>query len=745
MKLEFNMKSIFKLVKLSVLLIFLSNILYAENFKISGSIQDFDSKSALIGATIKLEGTGLGAFSKNDGKFEINNIKKGSYKIIISMIGYEALSKELNITGNQNDLNFSLKYKPFETSEIVISANKRVQSVQEVPISVSIMDQNTIKFRNINRIDDALRLIPGVNLNKDNVNIRGSSGFAFGIGSRVLLLMDGFPIMSADNGDIKFDAIPMLNVERIEVIKGAGSALYGTSALGGIINILTKEASENAEISVKSYYGLYTKPRYKQWEFTDNSLFNRGFDISVGKKFDKLGLVFSGGYRKDDSYRKYDDSKRFNILSKLSYEFTPTFNIKLLTHYAEEDRAYWIYWNGLDSALIPPTNTEENYRITSKKLNINSEINYIFDSKNFINFKASIFNTNFYNYYTSADTNVGMSNANAINLELQYNSILSDYLFLTAGTTFNKNNVLSVIYGINSQTILGAYAQFEVKPISELIFTIGGRLDNENVTTALSTSSNAQREVSPKFGVSYKPYSNLSLRGSYGHGFRAPKAAERFALFKAGGFDVIPNLNLNSERSNSIEIGGLFEFTIGSLPLSLDFSLFNNNFDNLIEPTFVTDNSKAVIKFLNVTKARINGIELNLKTLLFGALGLETSITYTDPRDLTLNETLKYRSNLLWYNHIFFKYSDFTVNIDYRFISRSETIDERLGLQVIDHDARVAAHVTDLSVTYDLNKLTGLSISPSIYVKNLFDYYYAEMPGNIALTRFIGFELKYNY
>ncbi len=308
------------------------------------------------------------------------------------------------------------------------------------------------------------------------------------------------------------------------------------------------------------------------------------------------------------------------------------------------------------------------------------------------------------------------------------------------GANYSRNNILSNIYGVNFQNTFGGYAQVEAKPWTNLILTIGGRYDRDKVENL-----DAQSEISPKFGVSYSPFNNLSLRGSFGSGFRTPKSAERFASLKVGGFDLIPNVDLKSEKSTSYEIGGLFEFLLFDMPTSIDMAIFDNNFDDLIEPTFVTYNSKSVIQFINVTKARITGFELSLRTMLSHNLGMETALTLMEPKDITLNETLKYRSKVLWYNNLFYDYDNFGVNIQYRYISRPETIDERLGLQVIDHDARVDAHVVDISFKYDLKSLTGLKIVPSIYVKNLFDYYYTEMTGNLARTRFIGFEIKYDY
>jgi iron complex outermembrane receptor protein len=713
---------------------------FAESFSLSGKVIDSDSKLSLPGATVRIEGTGVGAIADKDGNFKINKLIAGNYRIMVSVIGYKVYSDEIEIDKNLENITFSLTNKGFETSEIVISANKRIQTVQEVPISMSIIDYNSSKNRNYSRIDEILRIVPGVNLNKDNVNIRGSSGFAFGVGSRVLLLIDGFPMLSGDNGDMKFDAIPMLNVERIEVVKGAGSALYGSSALGGIINVITREPREQLEVNAKSFFGGYTAPRYKSWEWSNSMPIKKGFEISAGKRFGDFGVTLAGGLINDDSYRQFDDSKRYYVLSKFNYTISDKMKAKFLVNYALEDKADWLYWRNLDSALVPPFGTDLSLKTKSTKLNVNFDYEYIFNSKNFLNLKAGTYMTNFAGRSDLPDSNLRSSFANSINLELQYNSILTDYLFLTSGVTFNRNNVSSNINGKNNQTLYGAYAQFELKPIHDMVLTLGSRYDNEVVE-----GLNNQAEISPKFGISYTLINNLTLRGSFGSGFRSPRPAERYATFKAGGFDLIPNLDLRAETSKSYEVGAMYDLLLLGLPVSFDLAIFNNNFNDLIEPTFVTKNFAPVIQFINLTKARITGLEFNVKTMFTSNVGFETSITLTDPRDETLNETLKYRSKVLWYNHLFFEWQDFGVNIDYRYMSRSEKIDEKLGLQVIDHDARVDAHITDLNINYNFKHLTGYDFTLSAFAKNLFDYYYTEMTGNLAQTRFIGLEIKYDF
>ena len=124
------------------------------------------------------------------------------------------------------------------------------------------MDAAEIRQRNSTSLDDALRYVRGVNMTGTQVNIRGSSGYSLGAGSRVLMLLDGIPFFAGDTGELNFEAIPMGQVDRIEVVKGASSALYGSNALGGVINIITKPIPETPETIVRTYGGMYNRPTY---------------------------------------------------------------------------------------------------------------------------------------------------------------------------------------------------------------------------------------------------------------------------------------------------------------------------------------------------------------------------------------------------------------------------------------------------------------------------------------------------
>lgn len=736
---------IFNSLKIAFFLIlFLIQILYtsfsAEKGYLAGRVFDEKTNSFLIGASIKLEGTAFGSISGKQGKFIIKGVPIGNYKMIVSLIGYEL--KRLSIEIKAKDtlfLEIALKEKALQIDEIIVSANKKIQAVQDVPISISVIDSKSIDERNLVLADEALRFIPGIKMNGDQVSIRGSSGFAFGVGSRVAYLLDGFPLLSGDNGDQKFDAIPIFDIDRIEIVKGAGSALYGTGAIGGVINLITKEPSTSRDCRLRIFSGIWTRHPYEQWNWTDDILLKSGVDLAFSQKFGNIGVMVSGNLIKDDSYIKYDDSFKWNLFGKLIFDLD-RIKLSFLGTYSADDHADWVYWNSLDSATRPPTNTDLSVRINSTKLTTVAEMKYIISRERFIITRTGIFKTTVSNTLDALNPGYRQSNAISSNTEVLINSMIYDNFALTSGISFQINNVDAILYGKKTQLFLSPYIQAEYSPIKALILTPGARLDIEK-----TIGENVQFEVSPKLGISYKLFDNIALRASLGRGFRAPTVAERFIYTRYSGFTVEPNPILKPERSWSFEVGANSEFKFLDIPFQFDLAFYQNELYDLIEPTFVQNPVSLNIQFQNITRARIRGIEIGFRTLLFNWLGLESSFSAMEPLDLNLNETLKFRSKFMSFSKLTIPMEIFVFQLDYRFISKVETIEERLSLQIKDYDARVPIHVVDARIIFDLKNYTPLKMKISINAKNLLNYYYTEMPGNLAPTRYISLQIENSF
>lgn len=708
--------------------------------ELRGLITDRATGEPIAGVVASLEGTRLGAITDTLGKFRINNVPRGTFTLRAVRIGYQPTHITVTTKVYTEDVVFTMLQSPVVKQDIIVSANRRIQAVQDVPISVSTLSQEDLSQRNITSLDDALRYVSGVNVVKDQVNIRGSSGFALGVGNRTMVLLDGFPLMSGDNGDIKFDVLPVADVERIEVIKGAGSALYGTGALGGVVSLFTKPVSENGATSVRGYVGAYTQPRFPEWKYRSSLPINSGLDVRVARKIGAVTLSASGGIRSDQSYRDFDASTRGFLYGKAQWHPTDAHQITLFGLYALQVSENFLYWQDLTHATQPPTSQDRDQMLHSGKLATAVEWQWLVNNRTSLVLRPGLFRTHYENTRHGITQDSNTSTALAWNVDALLTSTVTNDLTITAGATGRVNTVTSDVYGNQVQTIGSLFTQAEYSLTMGPVFTAGIRIDHEQTATLQS-----QLEFSPKLGMSWTLAESLTIRASTGRGFRAPTIAERYANIRYGPFNVKPNPSLLSESSWSFEIGSRWTTTALTIPIDIDLAVFDNELYNLIEPRFDVNDPSVPIVFRNITRARIIGSELTLRAALHSSLIVESGVTGMLPRDLVLQQTLKYRNNVLWYSRVLFTpIEPLSVQMEYRFQNRVENIDNNLEVFIPDAGQRIPSHVIDARVFWKLPIENQSYLRLGIVGKNLLDYYYTEAVANLSPTRNIVFQAEYS-
>ncbi len=180
-----------------------------EHGRLEGRAIDRRSGEALLGVNILLEGTVLGQITDLDGRFAIARIPAGRYSLRASMVGYKMLQQNDIViqAGKTTSLQLQLESTLIETADVVVTASKRRQSIQESSTSVGVMTSHNLAQKNEIYLDKVLENASGVNFIGSQVNIRGSSGYNYGAGTRVLMLIDGVPILPGDSGDLKWDMV----------------------------------------------------------------------------------------------------------------------------------------------------------------------------------------------------------------------------------------------------------------------------------------------------------------------------------------------------------------------------------------------------------------------------------------------------------------------------------------------------------------------------------------------------------
>jgi iron complex outermembrane receptor protein len=707
----------------SLLLIGISG---AQTYSISGTVVD-TLNNPLARVNIVLIETNYGVSSNGNGKYQIPNLSPGNYEIEFSAIGYNKYRLDsVVIIDRSIIINAVLKEIVIESKEVLVTAGKYEQKKSELPVSSEIILGSEFIESNYSNLEDALRYVPGVNMTEDQISIRGSSGYSRGAGSRALLAIDGFTFYTGDTGEIVWEMIPVTELQRVEIIKGAASSLYGSSAIGGVINGLTREISKEPLTIFNGFYGFYDRPYYNDWDWSGELRPFNGLTLSHSNTFGKFGFNASFTRLEDLSYRQDDFFKKYIGFLKAVYNFSPSSSITLLANTFNKKVGNFLYWKDSRNALVQPE-SNRNGRIQSNRYLFGLTYKKVLSDKLYLNVKTSYYR----NYFKDSGTPSNESTSHLFRGEIQLNASVTDNTVLTTGIEGNTSNVTSTLFGNPNSFSMGMYAVADIDFNFPLIASFGIRYDYTKLD-----SLDGSGAISPKLGFNYKFLNNLIFRASLGTGFRAPTLAEAFTSTSTSGIMVKPNPNIKSESNLSFELGvnySPFYF------LNFDLAVFQNEYYDMIEPGI--DPVDGLVVFDNVTRARIQGSEVSTSIYLVpDLLTLTLNYTYMWSRDLEQNIALKYRPRHLFYSGFDFRKWNFDFGIDFRYWSMVEEIDDELvdlGI-VTDGEQRVPVFVTDIRVGYNLIS-AGLPIRIFINVKNIFNYNYVELIGNIRKIRSYSF------
>ena len=352
---------------------------------ISGTITDAITKEVLIGANIVLD-NGNGTSTNIDGEYQLQ-IQEGQQKIIFKYLGYENIIKTVTAQKNKNTLlNIKLYPSSEQLSTVVVSAGRFEQKIEEITVSMEVIKPSLIENKNTTDIQTVMDQIPGLNITDGQANIRGGSGWSFGAGTRVLVMVDDMPLISGDAGQVQWKLIATENINQLEVIKGAASALYGSSALNGIVNIRTAFPSQKdinksklpGFIKVNMHFGLIDKARREElnWNGDKRRAF-KGYEFLFSNKYENWDLSLGGNIFQDDGFRQGEvtDRKRFNLNSTYKSKKIEGLSYGVNGNFLFQTTGSAIIWDGLDRAYIPLNNEITN--TNGDTYNIDPFITYI--------------------------------------------------------------------------------------------------------------------------------------------------------------------------------------------------------------------------------------------------------------------------------------------------------------------------------------------------------------------------------
>ena len=467
--------------------------------------------------------------------------------------------------------------------------------------------------------------------------------------------------------------------------------------------------------------------------------FNSGLTLSYANSVGSLRYLVSATRTVDESYRENDVYHRWNLFSKLRYDLSEQRSLSLVVNMLDRQHGNYFWWKSLKEATLP-AEIQRNGKVESRRGNVSLAYKEFLSERLFYTVKGMYFG-NFWRD-DSLGTVFNVSSSHVVQGDVQVTYEVDPKHILTFGVAANSDEVISNLFGDHPGFGLAAYLQDEFSVSDLWKLTAGIRYDVQKASVL-----DAASRLSPKVGAVYLASDATSVRGSVGWGFRYPSIGELYvsSSTNVSQLIIVPNINLRPEKSLTLELGitqSIEDFLI------LDAAVFSNDFKDLIEPGVKVRNIKsgpadtvgqdrAVAEFENVTRSRIQGAEMGLKIAwLDKLLTTDVGYTYVWPKDLVEQTVMKFRPRHLFYASAAISLSPLRCSMDYRFISRVERIDDNLVrlAPIIHGEYRVPIHVVDARVSAFLTDL-GVPLKVGFNVKNIFNYHYVELIGNLAPPR----------
>ncbi len=681
--------------------------------RISGSVLD-ESGAAVPGAGVTVEGMkNAGAVTALDGSYSFELPQNGQKQLTLlaTAIGYETQRRRIKEPEGSYVENFTLAESQELLETVVVTATRTPKLLKDVPIITRVISAEEIERADVVHIGELLETeLPGLefsySMNQQvSLNMQG-----FG-GNSVLFLVDGERLAGETLDNIDYNRLNLDNVARVEIVKGAASSLYGSNAVGGVVNIITKEPSEPWSVNVNTRY---------------STLGEKVGSLSAGFKAGKLSGLTNAQYVQSDSiplkndgdYSKIYGSWNYNIKQQLIYK--PVDNLKFT------GKAGY-YFRQRDAS----EDVKDNYRDFSGSLKAeydfgesdNITLSYTFDQYDKSDFLVA--NRRDVREYSNVQHNV----------RALWSHSFGENDNIVFGGDFMRDYLLSYQFedGAKTQYTGDLFGQLDWNPTERLNFVSGLRFDY--------FSDRGLFHASPKLGAMYK-IGNCSLRGSYAGGFRAPSLKEMYMSFNmANIFMIYGNPDLEPEESHN--------FSLSAEYMSRRYNLTVTGYYNLVDNRITTAWSEALKGqlYTNMAPLQVAGVDLNFSAAYDFGLKYRISYTYTHER---IEKGQPMTSSTRPHSA--------TVKIEYGKDWRVYGFDVALtGRLMSAVTSDVYTSLTDYtqteSQTYPGYTMWKLSIAQRIWhgirlnavIDNLFnyipDYYYNNTPATIGTTLSLGLSL----
>ncbi|MEG2493700.1 MAG: TonB-dependent receptor [Rikenellaceae bacterium] len=611
---------------------------------ITGHVVDALTKEHIPYATVLIEGTTIGGISDATGHFLLKNLPVGEYTLTASFTGYKTVEKKVIIEQNKTiEVKMELHQQVLEMDEVVVTGSRNETNKRESSTIVNVLSAKLFEKTASNNVAEVLNFQSGLrveyscsNCGVPQLRINGLEG------QYSQILLDSRPIFSSLATVYGLEQMPAGMIERVEVIRGGGSALFGSNAIGGVVNIITKEPQRNSLV-LSNTTGVF------QGGGTDvNTTINGSFVTDDSK----VGVYIFGMVKNRSSYDRDNDG--FSEIPKVNsetigfrgyYKITPSSRITAEYHHIREFR------RGGNLINRPPHEADIAEEL---KHGINGGgLKYDYLSKNYkhkVGIYTSLQNIDRKSYFGTSQNLDAYGTTKDFTLVAggQYIYSMDKFLFmpsqLTLGVEYSDNDLKDTMLGYDrsleqNSVCYGAFLQNEWKN-EKLSFLIGGRLDKHNKV--------ANPIFSPRINARYTPIRDIGLRLSYSSGYRAPQAYEEdLHVAAVGGEVAIITIDPNLKPEYSQSVSGSIDLyhSFGAIEANLlvegfytalndVFTLTENGYDN---------NGNLLLERRNASGAIIKGVNMELKVGFTPKLILDGGFTFQSSR---------YKEALSWSDNV---------------------------------------------------------------------------------------------
>jgi outer membrane receptor for ferrienterochelin and colicins len=593
-----------------IVVLFLVNwsviLTFGQTTVIEGSIKGTDGHP-LEGSHVSIAPKGISDVADLNGNYRLTGKMAGLQTIRVSYAGYKTSEIQLSVVaGQQNTADFILEQSVIDLNAIVVTATRSGRPLKDVPIHTQVVYGSELQKTDANSLGDALiGYFPGIDFKNLSAGSGGTTLQMNGFSSQyILILVDGERLNPGDTKEnVDLSRINTDNIERIEIVRGASSALYGTDAIGGVINVITKKNGKACEGSVATRFSDHGEQRQSA------NLGLKGGGISSNTTFMR-NKTDGWDVNPEESGNTVEPTKNYTIGQKIGYQISDRLNVG-------GDFSYFRRIDNNTTAYLEDRRYEDyNYRLTGNfRLSDHHRFEAVWYSDHYLSYSLDL---------PAPGEEIKHYDKTFSTARLQDNIKFSTDNSLVAGVEYNKDELIAangLSDGKKARAII-IYAEnvWDISP--EFTAVAGGRMTFHSEYHANATWQMA---------LNFRP-GEFNLRAAYGRGFRAPTLKELYMDFNVPGapIKIIGNQNLKAENSNYISVST--EYTHGKFNGSVIGQY--NDLNNLITEVYSSSNTGRppfVYQYQNIARAEMLNLELLLNYRPVAQVKFSGGYTWTKP------------------------------------------------------------------------------------------------------------------